>query len=173
MNLIITCPRHTEDEAANEIKNVLNEFGENQPEITITKMSGILTVTTRNEPLEIIKKIREKISDEPWFLRYCLRLIPINGIVKTEINEITSEVQKYVNCIKENESFRITVEKRNSKISSKEIIAKIAEKMSNKVSLEQPDWIILIEILGNITGVSVIKDNDVLSVEIVKRAISD
>ena len=162
-----------EDEAANEIKNILNEFGENEPEITITTMSGILTASIRNDPLEIIKSIREKISDEPWYVRYCLRFIPIQGNVKTEVDEIANEAQKHVSCMKENESFRITIEKRNSSVSSKEIITKIAGNITNKVSLEQPDWIILIEILGNITGVSIIKENDVLSVEIVKREISD
>lgn len=173
MNLIITCPRNTEEEAENEIINILKEFDEIDPQITITKMSGILTVTTTNNPIEIIKKIRKKINDEPWYVRYCLRMIPIQGEVKTEIDKITNEVQKLVNCIKKNDSFRITIEKRNSNISSKEIITKIAEKMSNIVSLDHPDWIILIEILGNNTGVSVIKNDDVLSVEIVKRTISD
>jgi tRNA acetyltransferase TAN1 len=71
--------------------------------------------------------------------------------------------------VNEKESYRITIEKRNSDISSTEIISKIADNITNKVSLEKPDWIVLIEILGNKTGVSVLKSDDIFSLEISKR----
>ena len=58
-------------------------------------------------------------------------------------------------------------------MSSKEIITKIADKIKNKVSLEFPDKVILIEILGNKTGVSILKKVDVLSIEKTKRSISE
>ena len=51
--------------------------------------------------------------------------------------------------IEEKESYRILIEKRNSDISSKEIITKIANGIKNKVSLDFPDKVILIEVLGN------------------------
>ncbi len=73
--------------------------------------------------------------------------------------------------VNEKESYRITIEKRNSDISSTEIISKIADSITNKVSLEKPDWIALIEILGNKTGVSVLKRDDVFSLEISKRGL--
>jgi len=173
MNLIITCPRHNEEEASNEIKKILIENGEKDPVITITKMSGIITANIQNNPFDLIKKIRNRIFEEPWFLRYCLRIIPIQGIVFTEIEEISKEVQKHIKCIEDEHSFRITIEKRNSNLSKNEIITKIAESIKNKVSLEHPDWIILIEILGEKTGISVLKNDDILSKVIIKRSISD
>ena len=45
--------------------------------------------------------------------------------------------------------------------------------MKNKVSLEFPDKIILIEVLGNQTGIAIVKKGDVLSVEKTKRSISE
>jgi tRNA acetyltransferase TAN1 len=41
------------------------------------------------------------------------------------------------------------------------------------VSLEYPDKMILIEILGNKTGISILKKSDVLSIEKTKRSISE
>jgi tRNA acetyltransferase TAN1 len=75
--------------------------------------------------------------------------------------------------ILDGETYRISIEKRNSDLSSKEIITKIANKIKNKVSLEFADKIILIEILGNKTGVSILKKSDVLSIEKTKRSISE
>ena len=75
--------------------------------------------------------------------------------------------------IVDGETYRISIEKRNSDLSSQEIIEKIANKIKNKVSLEFPDKVILIEILGNKTGVSILKKSDVLSIEKTKRSISE
>lgn len=169
MNLIITCARHLEPETSDELRSILADFGDENPEITKTSMSGVLTAKTKLQPIQVIKKIREKIVDEPWSIRYCLRIIPIEDVVETNLEEISSKMLSLMKKIDEKESYRITIEKRNSEISSSELISKIAEKIPNKVSLEEPDWIALIEIIGNRTGVSVLKDNDIFSLELSKR----
>lgn len=173
MNLIITCPRHFEEEASEEVKRILIELGDQKPKIIISSMPGILTGITTLNPIEFIEKIREKILDEPWSIRYCLRIIPIQGVCKTNIKEIEDEILKKIGVIQSEDSYRITIEKRNSKVSSDEIISKIAKNISNKVSLDSPDWVILIEIIGDEAGVSVIRNNNILSVEKTKRSLSD
>ena len=173
MNLIITCARHLESETENELRMILAEFGDDSPEITKTSMSGVLTAKTSLDPLQVIKKIKEKISDEPWSIRYSLRIIPIEEEVNTNLEEISSKMISLMEKIDEKDSYRITIEKRNSEISSSELISKIAESISNKVSLEKPDWIALVEILGNKAGISVLKNNDIFSLEISKRQMLD
>jgi tRNA acetyltransferase TAN1 len=173
LNLIITCPRHFEEEASEEVKRILIELGDQEPKIIISSMPGILTGITSLNPIESIEKIREKILDEPWSVRYCLRIIPIQGVCKTNIKEIEDEILKKIGVIKSEDSYRITIEKRNSKVSSDEIISKIAKNIPNKVSLDSPDWVILIEIIGDKAGVSVIRNNNILSVEKTKRSLSD
>ena len=53
MNLIVTCPRNLEPEAESEIKKILNELDDQEPEISQTDMRGILMVNTVLEPLKI------------------------------------------------------------------------------------------------------------------------
>ncbi|MCW4027835.1 MAG: THUMP domain-containing protein, partial [Candidatus Bathyarchaeota archaeon] len=57
-----------------------------------------------------------------------------------------------------------TVEKRHSELSTKAIIAEAASGIERKVDLENPDKIVLIEVLGGSTGVSIVSPNDVLSI---------
>ena len=173
MNLIITCARHLEPETEEEILDILEELGDEDAKVAITTMSGILTAKTKLEPTFVTRKIREKILDEPWSIRYCLRIIPIQSFIETEIDEITKEVSVRVGSILKDETYRILIEKRNSNISSKEIILKIANNIKNKVSLDFPNKIILIEILGNKTGISIIKKSDLVSIEKTKRSLSD
>ncbi len=173
MNLIITCARHLEPETEEELISILDDLGDSEPKISITNMSGILTAETKLDPIEVVKKIKEMVLDEPWSVRYCLRIIPIQKIVESQIDEIEKAVSEMSEQILDDETYRISIEKRNSDLSSKEIITKIANQIKNKVSLEFPDRIVLIEILGNKTGISILKKSDVLSIEKTKRSISE
>ena len=152
---------------------ILEKLGDSEPTITITNMSGILTAETKLEPIEVVKKIKEMLLDEPWCIRYCLRIIPIQKIIETKIESIEEGITDLIKLISKGESYRISIEKRNSNISSQELISRVAKKIENKVSLEFPDKIILIEILGNKTGIAIVKKEDILSVEKTKRSISE
>ncbi len=173
MNLIITCARHLEPETEEELRGFLDEFGDSDPKVTITSMSGILTAETKLDPVEVVRKIKEMLLDEPWSVRYCLRIIPIQRIVETKIEEIEKVVEELSDGISKDEKYRISIEKRNSDMSSQDIIKKIASKIKNQVSLEYPDKVVLIEIMGNKTGISVVKKSDILSTEKTKRSMSE
>lgn len=173
MNLIITCPRHLEPETEEELREILEEFGDSDVKISITNMSGILTAETQLDPIEVVRKIKDMLLDEPWNIRYCKRIIPIQKVIESKIDQIENSISELSNQILENETYRISIEKRNSDLSSKEIITKIADKIKNKVSLEFPDKVILIEILGNKAGISILKKSDILSTEKTKRNMSE
>jgi len=172
LNLIITCARNLESETKNEIKKILGELGDQEPEILNVGMRGILMVDTIIEPSKIIDWVRNKIVEEPWLIRYCLRIIPIQSITETNIDKIKQNVIKLKDSIQKNDSYRITIEKRNTSISTNEIITEIAKIFPNKVSLNKPDLIVLIEILGDKTGISILKDSELFSLDKSKR-ISD
>ena len=173
MNLIVTCARNLEGEAEEEIMDILDELGDPDVKISVSNMSGIITVQTKLDPIEVVGKMKEILLDEPWSIRYCLRVIPIQKIVETNLEKIEECISSISDKIEDNESYRILIEKRNSDISSKEIITNIANQIKNKVSLDYPDKIILIEILGIVTGISLIKKSDILSLEKTKRSMSE
>ena len=129
MNLIITCARHLESETEIEMRNILENYGDSDAKISITKMSGILTVETKLDPIQVVSKIKEMFLDEPWSIRYCLRIIPIQKMIETNIEEIEKVVTEMSSQILAKETYRILIEKRNSDLSSREIISKIANKI--------------------------------------------
>ena len=59
---MVTCARHFEGETKEEISTILEEMGDSEPQITITEMSGILTVKTSIDPKEIVKKFMKKLK---------------------------------------------------------------------------------------------------------------
>ena len=170
MNLLVTCARNLEIETKNEIGKILDEIDGQESEVLNVGMRGILMVNTNIEPSKIIDWVKDKVVEEPWLIRYCLRMIPIQSVTETDMSKITKDVIKLKDVIQQNDSYRITIEKRNTDMSSTEIITEIAKIFPNKVSLNQPDWIILIEILGDKTGISILKENEIFSLDKAKRA---
>ena len=169
MNLLVTCARNLDTETKNEIGKILGEIGDQESEILNVGMRGILMVNTSIEPSKIIDWVNDKVVEEPWLIRYCLRMIPIQSVTETEMSKITKEVIKLKDVIQQNDSYRITIEKRNTDMSSNEIITEVAKIFPNKVSLNQPDWVILIEILADKTGISILKENEIFSLDKAKR----
>jgi len=84
MNLIVTCARHLEGETEDELIDILDELGDSDVKISVSSMSGIITVQTKLNPIEVVRKMKEMVLDEPWSIRYCLRIIPIQKVVEME-----------------------------------------------------------------------------------------
>lgn len=169
MSLLITCPRNTEVATIEEISKLLDEFGDPNARISKTRFSGIIKIETMLELLELIERFRDKIESDPWELRYCSRIIPIQKICETNLISIKENVIELISSIKINETYKISIEKRNSELIRNEIISNIASLLNNSVSLEIPDWEIIIQILGDKTGISVMPANSILSISRIKR----
>ncbi len=168
MNFIATAARRTEYDAKAEIAGILNGLGDDSPDIAVTEISGILTASTSVSYADFADAVREKIADEPWSLRYSLRIIPVCRTVRTDISEIVSGCSEYGDQIG-GETYRITIEKRHSGISSSEIISRVADAVSRSVSLESPAWEIIIEVLGARTGLALARPCDTIRIAREKR----
>ena len=169
MNLIVTCSRRLEEEASDEISKNLMMLGDDSAKTEHSRFSGIVMVDTSLDPFQVTNEIRTKILDEPWSVRYCHRFIPIQESTKSTLDNIVKAVEKHMNRMQPNDSYRITIEKRGSELSTKELIDVIAETVQNKESLEEYDWNIIVEILGDIAGISILKESDIVSTLKVKR----
>ena len=169
MNLIITCQRNLEEPTILEIQNMLERFGDTEPIVEKTIFSGIIQVESKLDIMRVLENFKEIIEDEPWLIKYCSRIIPIQEECESKLEHITDKVNSLSSIIKKNETYRITVEKRQSSLHTSEIISKIADSLSNKVLLENSDWEIIIQVLRNKTGISIIPPNSILSVDRQKR----
>ena len=141
-NLIVSTYRHREDDAQNELHDILELFGDPKPGSYITDLVGILIGRTALEPFEVVKRIKELVNDEPWRVRYILRLIPIEfAFTEDGLDSIKSAAKRLASKMQKFETFRITVERRNTSLRSSEIIATVGSEIDNRVDLENPDWI--------------------------------
>lgn len=163
-NLLVTTARGNEGNGCSEIWYLLREMGDAEVEVDKTGVSGLIAAKTALNPFEAIEKFRAVLEQHPYEFRYALRIIPIERVVRTNLNEIQQAVAELTEKIKVGERFRVTVEKRFTEMSSKAIVEAAAAGIERRADLENPDKIVLIEIIGGLTGVSVIKPDEILSV---------
>ncbi|MBX5326304.1 MAG: THUMP domain-containing protein [Candidatus Bathyarchaeia archaeon] len=163
-NLLITTARGTEEDASSEIWYLLGEIGDTASKVDKTGVSGLVAAKTTLDPLVAIEKLRELLKERPYEFRYSYRIIPIEKVVRTDVAEIQKVVTELASKIKENETFRVTLEKRFTTTSSKDLIDAAAMNIERKVDLNKPDKIVLLEVVGGLTGISIIKPNDILAI---------
>ena len=167
-NLIVSTFRFKEEDAEDEVLELLDKFGDPAAESEIIEIKGMVLVQTSLDSLTIIDKLKELVTSEPWQVRYILRVLPIQVVVPTGLDTISHAASELITKIGK-DTFRVTVEKRHNSIGSMQIIKAIADRINNKVDLENPDWVILVQVLGGRSGVSVLRPNQVFSSVIEKR----
>ncbi len=164
-NLVATTSRGNERPMCNELLYLLREqLGDAQAETSKTKVRGLIVGKTTLDPCVALEKLRNILRERPYEFRYALRIFPIEKVVPTDLAEIKRAAEELASRISEQETFRVTVEKRFTTLHSKDIIEAAAGDIKRKADLENPDKILLIEVLGAFTGLSLLKPNDILAV---------
>lgn len=164
-NLLATTMRGNERQMCYELAYLLKEIGDQAPEVDKSGIRGVIVAKTSLNPVEVIEKFRGILQERPYEFRYALRIIPIEKVVRTSLEEVKRVAAELSIRLGENETFRVTVEKRFTSIHSRDFIEAVATDIKNKVDLKNPDKILLIEVLGGFTGMSLLKPSDLLAVQ--------
>ena len=164
-NLLATTARGNERAMINEILYLLKEeLGDLEAKAAKTKIRGLIVAKTGLDPCKVIENFRRILRERPYEFRYALRIIPIQRVVPTDLDEIKQVTADLGKAIGENQTFRVTVEKRYTSLHTRDLIEVSAGNIQRKVSLLDPDFVLQIEVLGALTGISLLKPDDVLAV---------
>jgi len=164
-NLLATTARGSERQMCSEMLYLLKEkLGAPSSVVDKTGVRGLIAAKTTLNPHEVIEKLRAILEERPYEFRYALRVIPIEKVVRTDLDEIKRAAAELAAEIGENETFRVTVEKRFTTFHSKDFMEAAAANIRRKANLENPDKILLIEVIGGLTGISLVKPSGILAV---------
>jgi tRNA acetyltransferase TAN1 len=164
-NILATTERISEDRAGSELWMLLRAAGDETPKVERMGIWGIIVAKTSLDPAEAVAKIREEFIKKPEGIQALFRVIPIQRLVPTTLEEIVKATTDLGAEIPPDASYRIVVEKRRTSLGSHEIIDAVADKFAQKVDLENADWVILVETAGKQTGISVVTPASMLNVK--------
>ena len=164
-NLLVSTYRNREDDCISELWYLFRELGDEGAEAWRTIVPGLVAVKTNLDPFEASKRLGFMASERPWDFKYTLKLTPIEVVVPTSLEDIAKAAQDLAERkIGPDDTYRVTVNKRATMLKTSEVVEAVASRISRKVNLKNPDWTVLVEIVGEDTGVSVVKQGDVVSI---------
>jgi tRNA acetyltransferase TAN1 len=164
-NILASTVRGNERAMVNEILFLLKDhLGDQEAAAVKTGVRGIIVARTSLDPYVVIEKFRNLLRDRPYEFRFALRIMPIERVVLTDVELIRQASLELVARIGKEETYRITIEKRFTTLHSMDIISAVAADICQKASMKNPDKVLLIEILGTVTGISLVKPCEIISV---------
>lgn len=123
----------------------------------------VITVEICDDPLKAVNEL----SNFPC--KFIENVVPVDCVVNTSMeNIIESTVLCAINKVKDGESFDLKCKTRGKKdiCSQKELEVQISEKITNIIQVEpagnKPDWMIMVEVVGEKTGISVNKPENMI-----------
>ena len=146
-----------------EIWFTLLMCGDKYPIILGIKYPGLITAATNVDTKEVMRKIKKILDKDSNFFQFILKISPIDYVCETNLNVIKSFVEKYYSLyLNEEDSFKIELNRRKNEIIERDaIIESVAKIIPNRVDLDNPDKIIRIELLGNVSGISFLNPDDI------------
>jgi len=169
MNLLITSQKGSEAKASAEFKEIALQRGHRKLRIEKSGFDGVLEIEIENSR-DFIQFMREYVRSEPFRVHYIQRMIPVDVVVDTDLDQIKEAAQQLAAQVLHGETFRIDITERDSPVARKELIDTIAAVVDRKVNLNSPDKVFQVEVLGEYTAVSVVKPDEILSITKLKRS---
>ncbi len=174
--LLVSCKRNFEKATSSEMFYTLSKELEIEPDYISarsTGISGLISVKLHSDVnlTELMENLIELETEKAYFI-HTLKIKPVELIIPAELEALESHVVDNIVDSFEG-SFKIEVSKRHTPLVSSDVISAIAKNIDNPVDLTNPDNLILIEVIGNKMGISVIPPHLVYSTNLVHEDSSE
>jgi tRNA acetyltransferase TAN1 len=182
-NLLVSGQHDGSHEARREIEERLAEVGARIERLEPSEIEGIFLVTVimvcespRECWVEDIKKVvahlRDMCRTEPEKFAHTVYWVPIEFWVPSSMPEMVAAVNELSDRIQEHENWKMQLHKRGGAEHTAELIKALTEPIEKgHVNLENPEKIVVVEILGDYAGFSVIAPSELLDVGSIKRSL--
>ena len=161
MSFLISSQRNIERDALSELFYVLSDvlkYNVRPLRSRVPGLSILSLIDSDKDIFEAIGKIRDYIMNKGPLIA-CLKIVPLERLIKTNISSIANICLSLAQeKILSTYSWRINVNKRQTNLKTLDIIDTIAKKIDwGNVDLENPEYEIRVEVIRDLTGISVMQ----------------
>ncbi|NHJ05469.1 MAG: hypothetical protein EAX90_11640 [Candidatus Heimdallarchaeota archaeon] len=164
--ILVSCDSPKEREGMSELWHVLIEYCHIQPvEVFDLAIRGLFLIAINESSGEIVLKLKEIKEKEIFEFIICKKFTPLERIIESSLDLLVEIIPEYLNKIPEKASWRITLNRRHSKLSRTKIIETIVNLPNapkGKVDLEKPEWEVIVELFGKWIGVAVYPEKSII-----------
>lgn len=170
----VSCNRTRENQAINEFHSLFSTYPEEPQENVIRFEDALLKAKTKMFKRLHIKKLKSVVifsTDQPLDVislfddlkhrkistRHINRLIPLQVICS--ISEIEKSIEELLEGMRFEGSYKILYESRLCESGVKQTVFETVGGMAiGKVDLDKPDWLIVVQAMMDVAGISVMKN---------------
>ncbi|MCE7743092.1 MAG: hypothetical protein GOP50_11645 [Candidatus Heimdallarchaeota archaeon] len=149
-----SCARTLERNSSSEIYYLLTEILDCK-DVSVSPITAIagLTLTSFDEDsLIIIDRIQKEIEEDNSVLQFTLKLVPIQYRIPSSLEGLKEFSSFFADQIQEDDTWKINLRRRHSALEREDIITTLASEISKgKVSLENPKYYLIVEVVGKWT----------------------
>lgn len=158
MILLVTCPQGREGDAILELEWALEKV-----KVHGTNWRGVLLAEIPLSKEEALQRLKD------FETQAIQRVVPLEVLVRASFDEIADAVLKLAENIRGSFAVRAKV-RGNKKLSQRELEIKlgslIVERYGHPVNLSDPDYTVVVEVLGKKAGVGVLGRRELLRFEV-------
>jgi tRNA acetyltransferase TAN1 len=158
MILLATCPQGREGDAILELEWALEKV-----KVHGTDWRGVLLAETPLSKEEALQRLKD------FETQAIQRVVPLEVLVRTSFDEIADAVLNLAEKIQGSFAVRAKV-RGNKKLSQRELEIKlgslIVERYGLPVNLDNPDYTVIVEVIGKKAGVGVLRKGELLRFEV-------
>ncbi len=172
-NLLVTFDPENLLGAKYEVKETLEEVGEENPEFLHSRVFGLFKIRIHMDPKEATKELDALCRKDPSKFWFTYHWIPVEEWCRSTIEETSEIVKEFAKRIDLEERWRMRINKRfYERYHTRELIEQLTKHVDRpNVDLENPDKTIRIEIIGEEAALSLLKPGEHFSVNDVKEKV--
>jgi tRNA(Ser,Leu) C12 N-acetylase TAN1 len=164
-NLLLSCRRFQEAESCQELRRIIDE----EPELgavercKLTGITCLVVAKVDGDPHAFVTRVGERVRKMPWIVRDLLKIHPIDLVVDSTVKAIRKGSKVLAKQMTKTDMFRINLNRRDTDLDRDKLLHEIAIQFPGKVDLEKYDWVVAVEILGPVTGLALLREEEIVT----------
>ena len=164
-NLLLSCRRFREVESCRELNRIIDD----EPKMSslewckISGISSLVVARTKGDAHVFIAQFAEVVKKTPWMIQEILKILPIDLVVESNMKAIKAASKELAKRLPKKAKFRVNLHRRNTDLDRKTLLREVATQFPGKVDLEDYEWICTVEILGPVTGLALLRKEEIIT----------
>ena len=153
--------------ARNEVINILNGFGDPEPQVRKSDVAGIAVVRTSLDNRDVIRRCQALWKSQPLeSFEFAIKWVPVDRWCATSLEAIKALIDEaFAPQIGAQQTWGMKVSKRRwQQYHTRAIVEYLAAGIDRKVDLGNPDRLLWVDILGRETAVALLGPGEVFSI---------
>ena len=164
-NILLSCRRFQEAESCQELRRIIEEESElgSLDWCKLTGISCLVVGKVDGDAHTFVTKLGHIVKKMPWIIQDLLKIHPIDLVVESTMKGIRAGSKKLAKGMKKTDKFRVNLNRRDTNLDRDKLLHEIATQFPGKVDLEEYDWVVVVEMLGPVSGLALLRKEQIVT----------